>query len=321
MFQIFYTDQQTKFLKSISSDAIDTTFDAKGKWIHLTNPTDKEIEYVCSYSGVPEEMLKAALDDEETARIDRDDDWLLTLFDIPTIEEEENYYSYVSIPLGVMYNADTIITVCLKRTVLLNDFATGRIKGFDTNYKTRFLLQLLYGASTKFLQYLRQIDKASQRIQSELHKTMKNDALVQLLDLENSLVYFSTSLRSNNTVIEKLARVESKNFYEDDLDLWEDVGIETRQAMEMCKIYSDILKSTTEAFANIINNNLSYVMKRLTIYTVILAIPTLIFSMWGMNTPVPWQHSPAGFWILTAISVALSVVAGILLFKDKKFKK
>ncbi len=321
MFQIFYTDPQTKFLKSIDPETIDETFDAKGKWIHMTNPTDKEIEFVCEKIGTPEEMIKAALDDEEMARIDRDEDWLLTLFDIPTIEEEENYYSYISIPLGVMYNASTIVTVCLKRTVLLNDFATGRVKGFDTNFKTRFLLQLLYGASTKFLQYLRQIDKASQRIQSDLYETMNNDSLVQLLDLENSLVYFSTSLRSNNAVIEKLARVEAKNFYEDDLDLWEDVGIENRQAMEMCRIYSDILKSTTDAFANIINNNLNNVMKKLTIYTVILAIPTLIYSMWGMNTPVPWQDNPAGFWILTAISVVITVVAGILLFKKKKFKK
>lgn len=321
MFQIFYTDPDTKFLKSINAEKIDDSFNANKKWIHLTNPTDKEIEFVCGHTGVPEEMIKAALDDEEMARIDRDEEWLLTLFDIPTIEEEENYYSYISIPLGVMYNSSTIITVCLKRTVLLNDFATGRVKGFDTNYKTRFLLQLLYGASTKFLQYLRQIDKASQRIQKDMQKTKKNDALTQLLDLQNSLVYFSTSLRSNNTVIEKLARVESKNFYEDDLELWEDVGIENRQAMEMCKIYTDILKSTTDAFANIINNNLSVTMKKLTIYTVILAIPTLIFSMWGMNTPVPWQNDPAGFWILTAISVVLSIVSGILLFKERKIKK
>ena len=321
MVQIFYTDTESKSLKTVDTEHLDASFNAKGKWIHLTNPTDKEIENICDTTGVPEEMVKAALDDEEMARTDREDDWFLTLFDIPTIEEDESYYSYETIPLGVMYNNSTIITVCLKRTMLLNDFATGRVKDFNTNYKTRFLIQLLYKASTKFLQYLRQIDKASQRIQADLQKTMENDDLLQLLDLENSLVYFSTSLRSNNAVIEKLARVEAKNFYEEDLDLWEDVAIENRQAMEMCKIYSDILKTSTDAFANIINNNLNNSMKKLTIFTVILSIPTLIYSMWGMNTPVPWQHEPMGFWILVAISVAISVLAGFLLLKNKKFKK
>ncbi len=321
MFQIFYTDEQDNSLKTLNTEKLDSSFDAKGKWINMTNPTDKEIEFVCETLKVPEEMIKAALDDEEMARTDREDGWFLTLFDIPALEEDDNYYSYTTIPLGVMYNANTIITVCLKRTMLLNDFATGRVKDFNTKYKTRFLIQLLYRAATKYLQYLRQIDKASQRIQAELQKTMKNDDLVQLLDLENSLVYFSTSLQSNNVVIEKLARVESKNFYEEDLDLWEDVGIEHRQAMEMCKIYQGIIKASTEAFANVINNNLNTSMKKLTILTVILSIPTLIYSMWGMNTPVPWQDEPMGFWILVAISIVISIIAGILLFKDKKFKK
>lgn len=321
MFQIFYTDEQENCLKTLNTENLDSSFDGKGKWINMTNPTDKEIEFVCNTLKVPEEMIKAALDDEEMARTDREDGWFLTLFDIPTLEEDDNYYSYTTIPLGVMYSSNTIITVCLKRTMLLNDFATGRVKDFNTRYKTRFLIQLLYRAATKYLQYLRQIDKASQRIQAELQKTMKNDDLVQLLDLENSLVYFSTSLQSNNVVIEKLARVEAKNFYEEDLDLWEDVGIEHRQAMEMCKIYQGIIKASTEAFANIINNNLNTSMKKLTILTVILSIPTLIYSMWGMNTPVPWQNEPMGFWILVAISIIISIIAGILLFKDKKFKK
>ena len=321
MFQIFYTEEETNTLRTLNTENLDSSFDAKGKWINMTNPTDKEIEYVCETLGVPEEMVKAALDDEEMARTDREDGWFLTLFDIPTLEEDDNYYSYETLPLGVMYNKNTIITVCLKRTMLLNDFASGRVKDFRTNYKTRFLIQLLYRAATKYLQYLRQIDKASQRIQAELQKTMKNDDLLQLQDLANSLVYFSTSLQSNNVVIEKLARVEAKNFYEEDIDLWEDVGIEHRQAMEMCRINKGIIKGSTEAFANIINNNLNTSMRKLTILTVILSIPTLIFSMWGMNTPVPWENEPAGFWILSAIAVVISIVAAVMLFKKPKFKK
>ena len=221
----------------------------RNKWLHLENPTDREIELIERMTGVDSDMLKAALDEEERARIETDENDTLFLFDIPTIEEEENYYSYSTMPLGVILNDCCIITVCLKENSIISNFINNRIKKLDTTCRTNFLYQLLYHTHVKFLQYLRQIDRSSQRIQTELHRATKNKELIQLLDLENSLVYFSTSLRANALIIEKINRMRPpKN--EDDEALLEDVGIENRQALDMCNIYRDILSGMMDAYAS-----------------------------------------------------------------------
>lgn len=318
MIQVFQTDQKT-LLTSEESSEITGGIDLSNKWIHLTNPTDREIELVSRATGVSEEMLKTALDSEERARIEYEDGDILTLFDIPTIESEEDYYSYSTMPLAFIISKPCVITVCLKESSIIHAFMNGRAKSFTTFKRTRFLYQILYNTHIKFLEYLRQIDKASTRIQNELHKSTKNKELIQLLDLEKSLVYFSTSLRSNCLVIEKLGKVAFIKRYEEDLDLLEDAAVENRQAIEMCNIYRDILSGTMDAFASVISNNLNIVMKLLTSITIILTVPTLVASFWGMNTGVPFEGKLYGFFVAIGISLILAFGAAVLLAKKKMF--
>lgn len=317
MIQIFQTvDNVLEELQTGFSGGVNL----KDKWLHLTNPTDKEIELVERATGVPEDMLKAALDEEERARIETDDGCTLTLFDIPVIEEESTYFSYSTMPLAAVTTKNTFITICLKENSIMHKFVNGRIKNCDIAKKERFLYQILYTTHTKFLQYLRQIDKSSQRIQRELHLSTKNKELIQLLDLENSLVYFSTSLRANSMIIEKLTRMDQKKV-EEDSELLDDVAIENRQALDMCNIFRDILSGTMDAYASVISNNLNIIMRVLTTITVILAVPTLIASLWGMNTGVPFQGKWWGFWVVVVIAGIFTAVSGYLLMRSKKSKK
>lgn len=318
MIQVFKTDINTQLTEEISAEITGGT-DFSNKWIHLTNPTDREIELISRATGVTEDLLKAALDEEERARVEYEDGDALALFDIPTIEDEDEYYTYSTMPLGFIISKPCVITVCLKENSVVHAFMNGQVKGFTTAKRTRFLYQLLYHTHIKFLQYLRQIDKASSRIQNELHKSTKNKELIQLLDLEKSLVYFSTSLRGNNLLIEKLSKIDYIKRYEEDIDLLEDVAIENRQAIEMCNIYRDILSGTMDAYASVISNNLNIVMKLLTSLTIVLSIPTIIASLWGMNTGVPFEGKLWGFFVVFFIALLSTVVVGIVLYKKKLF--
>ena len=237
MLQIYYTDENNQLLSLDVENGVENV-DLTGKWINLSNPTDKEIELVSRVTALPEDYIKAALDEEERARIEVEDGNLLTLFDIPVMEDDEgsDYYTYSTLPFAFISNQKTVVTVCLKENIITQNFIMNRVKSFATYKRTRFLLQLMYVSSTKFLQYLRQIDKTSTRIQAELNKSMKNKELIQLLDIEKSLVYFSTSLRGNSFVIDKIQRTEGVKFYEEDQDLWEDVGIETARQSK-CVIF------------------------------------------------------------------------------------
>lgn len=241
------------------------------------------------------------------------------MVDVPFIEEHEGSKIYTTLPMGVILSGENIITVCLKEIPLLNDFMSGRIKSFYTFKKTRFILQLLFKNATYFLQYLRQIDRMSLNIERELHKSMKNKELIQLLDLEKSLVYFSTSLRGNEIVLEKMLKFDAIKKYPEDEDLLEDVIIENKQAIEMANIYSNILSGMMDAFASVISNNLNMVMKFLTSVTIVLTIPTMIASFFGMNVPVPLAGQPYAFVIIIAISLAISSILALFMAKKKMF--
>jgi magnesium transporter len=239
--------------------------------------------------------------------------------DIPYVESEGSGYVYSTIPMGIILVDEVIITVCTRETPIITDFTEERIRNFWTFKRTRFILQLLHRNASRFLAYLKQIDKASMHVQEMLEKSSRNQELLQMMKLEKSLVFFSTSLKGNEMVMEKLLRLEGIQKYPDDADLLEDVIIENKQAIEMCNIYRDIMSGTMDAFASIISNNLNIVMKVLTSLTVVLSIPTLFASLWGMNVGVPFQNSPFGFWIVIAITVLASLAAFMALWKRKVF--
>ncbi|MBQ3378903.1 MAG: magnesium transporter CorA family protein [Clostridia bacterium] len=284
-----------------------------GSWVKLVAPTEEEMQFVSEKLGIELDFLKAATDEEERARLEIEEEATLILVDTPVVAEEQGLELHNAIPLGIIYTPSNIVTVCLRDVEILSQFHTTRVLRYSTKKKNRFVLQILYKNAAKFLFYLKQIDKSSTRVERELHKSMKNEELIQMLKLEKSLVYFSTSIKSNEVVMEKLLRMAFIKEYPDDLDLLEDVIIENKQAMEMCAIYRDILSGTMDAFASVISNNLNIVMKVLTSLTIIISVPTLIASLWGMNVHVPFAQSPGGFWIVLAISLACSLVAVVLL--------
>ena len=217
MIEIFKTNAEGR-LDALPEEMLSAEgFSPKDCWINLVNPSDKEVATISALVGVEEDVLKTPLDDEERSRYENEDDYSLVLVDIPVIEEEAAYYSYFTIPLGAVIKDDCMITVCLKDTAVMRDFARGRIRNFATFKKTRFLFQILYNLASKYLAYLKQIDKASQRIQNELHKSTRNKELIRMLDLENSLVYFSTSLTGNDAVITRL--LSGKNLGHHDQDV------------------------------------------------------------------------------------------------------
>lgn len=289
----------------------------ENSWISLVNPTFEEMQHVSESLEVELEFIRAALDEEETSRIESEDGHTLIIVDVPYANnDDQNLVTYETIPLGIVITKDHIITTCLKDVLILKDMYNGTVKQVNTHMKTRFILQLLYRVATRYLLYLKQIDRMSGRVEKELHQSMKNKELIQLLDLEKSLVYFTTSLRANEVTLEKFQRGRYTKMYEEDQDLLEDVLIEIKQAIEMSNIYSNILSGTMDAFASIISNNLNIVMKVLTIITILMAIPTMIASFFGMNV----THIPMGnFWYVLIFSVLLTVVLGFVLYKKKLF--
>lgn len=211
----------------------------KGCWLNLCDPTEGEIEFVSSQLGFDLDWVRASLDEEERARIEWDDGATLIIVDVPRVEAEGSSFVYSTIPLGILFNDEAIVTVSLNESPIINDFIKGRVKSFYTFKKTRFILQLLYKNATRFLMYLKQIDKASSAVQNELHKSMKNKELIQLLALEKSLVYFSTSLTSNEMVLDKMMKLGYIKKYQDDVELLEDVIVENKRLLK-CVIFTGI---------------------------------------------------------------------------------
>lgn len=293
-------------------------------WIDMVNPTDDEVDDVAEVSGVSEDMIKAALDEEEPARTEFDEGNSMFVVDCPIIEENDGNDTYSTLPLAIIYNKRCIITVSLKGNPVLKDFITGRIKVF-CDKPVGFILNFMYGNAKRFLYCLKQIDRKAHRVQSELERTLKNEDILQLLELENSLVYISTSLNANYKVHEKLSKVEAVATREDYRDLYDDMVIESSQAIEMCRIYKDILSVTMDAYGSVISNNANDAMKKLTVITILLAIPTMIAGFWGMNVPVPWQiqdgdTSTIWFWVIIAATFVLTAAVAYLLVKSMKFR-
>ena len=279
MLKIYSTDVETNQLQEIKEFK-------KGSWINLVNPSENEIKKVCESINIQEDFIRDALDYEEKARIDseEDDNTILFVLDVPIIEKGEDNDIYTTMPLGmIVVRDDFFITVSLRKNKVIEDFEKRKIKNFQTYKKTRFIFQIFYLNASYYLTYLKQINKETEIAEYILKNSMKNKELLKLLSLEKGLVYFATSLKSNEMVMEKTMRGKIVKLYEDDEDILEDAIIENRQAIEMAQIYTNILNGTMDAYASIISNNLNGVMKFLTSITIVLAIPTMISSFWGMN--------------------------------------
>lgn len=287
-----------------------------GCWINVVSPTENEISYLEDELMIDAGFIRSSLDEEETSHIEPEDNQTLVIIDIPvaTVQTDKTI-SYSTTPFGIIVTAKNVITISLKENPILNEFESGMVRNVQTHLKTRFVFMVLLRVASRYLQYLKQIDKASLFIEKQLHKSMKNKELFSLLDLEKSLVYFNTSLKADTITIEKLLKGRILKLYEEDEDLLEDVLIEFRQAIEMANIHSDVLSVKMDAVASVISNNLNIVMRVLTSLTIVMAIPTIVTGFYGMNI----QNLPLSkfWWMPILISVVLMAVMGLIL----RFKK
>lgn len=312
MIEIFKTSENGQEL--IKIDVIE-----RGCWIDLVAPTEDELNFIQDKLNILPNFLRDPLDEEEKPRIDIEDNQTLIIVDTPYVYEEGKNLKYETIPMGLLIVEECFITICLKKNIILDYFKDKRIKEFFTFKKTRFTFQILFMIAKEYLKYLRHIDKKTDDVEKSLHRSMRNKELFKLLELEKSLVFFTTSLKSNEMVMEKLLRGKHIKMYEEDQDLLEDVIIENKQAIEMANIYSSILSNMMGTFASVISNNLNMVMKFLASMTIVMAIPTMISSFFGMNVPVPFAQNGLGFLYVTIIALVVSLAAIFILSKKEMF--
>lgn len=287
-----------------------------GCWISVISPTPQEIKLLIEDMGLDSGFVRSALDEEESSRIEREDDQTLIIIDtpVPSTDTDDSKMFY-TMPIGIIITDKNVITVSLHEAQIISDAVKGTIRNLRPEFKTRFVLQLLLRIAALFLYYLKQIDKISSLAEQQLHNAMKNELLMQLLALEKSLVYFSTSLKANEATIEKIFRGRVIKLYDEDQDLLEDVLIEMKQAIEMASIYTGVLSSMTDGFSSVISNNLNIVMWRLTTVTILMEIPNIIFAFYGINTvdlPLPYT------WFSIALAVVTTLIAAVILIKWKK---
>lgn len=289
-----------------------------GCWINLVEPNQSEINEIVDLLNIDEESIKSALDEEERSRIEVEVNHTLILIDIPVDESDVDSSHYTTIPLGIIICNNCILTVCSAQSKILNDFIVGHIKDFYTYKKTRFILQILHKNASYYLYYLRRINKITEIIEREVKKSMKNKELIQLLELEKSLIYFSTSLKAIELVLNKMVRTNSIKKYSDDEDLLEDVIVENKQALEMATIYGDILSRVMDAFSAIISNNQNNVMQFLTSVTLITTIPTIVSGFFGMNVGgIPYANNSDGFWIVMLITSLICLIITFFMSRNK----
>lgn len=312
-----------EFYKTFGTETKKIDKPEPGSWISAIAPTEEEKNYLIEEMEILPEFVKSSLDAEESSHIDYDEDYnqTLVIVDYPSAEEVEDGYDknmlqYTTLPLGIVIMKGYVVTISLYENLNIDDMAQGRIKGVNTDLKTRFLLLLLLRISQRYLIYLRQIDRISSRTEQRLHKSMQNKELIQMLGLEKSLVYFSTSLKTDEITLNKIMRGKAIKLYDEDQDLLDDVLIEIHQAIEMCNIYSNILSGTMDAFASVISNNLNIVMKVLTVITIVMAIPNIIFSFYGMNVAgLPFPQ----WWFPTGLAIVACIIATIIFIKKDMF--
>lgn len=298
------TDKKIKKIKKITTDC----------WIDLTSPTNDEIIKVVEKTLVDKELIMKMLDQEEMPRIEQSGNATLVVIDTPYLE---NHYEYTTYPLGIIITDNNyVITVSPRKVNVLEDFKQDKVRNFRTAKKTRFLIQILLKTASSYLKALKKVNAAIDAKEEGLKKSTQNKDLVDMLEIEKTLVYFITSLKANDIVLEKLTKGTILPLYDGDQDLLEDAMIETKQAIEMSRIYRDILNSITDTYETIVSNNMNIAMKFLAAATIVLSIPTMISSFLGMNIPLgEISKNPNAFVIIILISVSTAILIAFILKK------
>lgn len=309
MMRIYKTELETGTLNELKEMEEDC-------WIHLVHPTLDEVKQVCAKTGADERLISKVLDEEELSRIEVEGESTLIVLNIPYLVDHAHKNKYRTLPLGIIHTNRYIITIILKENKLFEDFENGNVRDFHTEKKTRFTIQLLLRISQGYLFGLDEMNKDIERQEHQLAKATKNQELIEMLNIEKSLVYFMGSLKYNQATLERLSKGNVIPFYEEDKDLLEDAMIESNQAIEMATIYKEIMASTTETYASIISNNLNVIMKFLAGITIVFSVPTMVASFMGMNVPLgDFATNPASFFILILISLGVALLIAYWLKK------
>lgn len=307
-----YKEVEKKLVSEVCPDFNKDTEIFDHSWIHVTTPTAENLTLISEKTSLNLDFLLTGLDEEETARIDKDEGDVLIVLDAPCTNEEGEIYTE---PFIIVYNQHYYVTISKSNQTLLNSLFA-KVKNLEPSKKVRLTLNIIYQLSREFITYLKTIDKHTKDVEQRIHTSMKNKEIFELMDINKTFVYFSTALNANKAVLSKLLKSPSYKKFEDDLDLMEDAQVELDQAIEMCNIYRDILAGMMDAFASIISNNLNIVMKTLSIITIVISIPTLIASLFGMNFSEdnsPLYNTSHAFWIVLGISVGIGIIGAIII--------
>ena len=287
-----------------------------GTWINAVAPTVDEVKSLAAEIELDIDSIKAALDEEERAHIEVEENHVLIIIDVPIEDRTENTY-FSTIPLGIVLMKDYIVTICTKKLPLIETFCSGKLKSFTTQNQTRFLLLMLFRNAAYFLHYLKRINQMSSAIERDMIRSYSNKEIVKMLRLQKSLVYFSNSIKTNESVMLKLKRFDFIRENSDTEELMQDVVIEIEQAMEMARTYTAIITGVAETLATLADTQLNRTMKLLTGVTIILCIPTIVSGIYGMNVALPGGSNPHTFWFLTG---GIAAVAAVLTFFMKKMR-
>jgi len=309
-----------KKFKTIRGELKEISDFEKGCWVNVSNQqtNNNELEALSQKLKIPLDFLTDPLDVNERSRIEKEEEYILIVLRVPLFDKKKVDIPFTTLPIGIIFSKDLFLTVSSRDSEIIADFINGKVKNFSTEDKNSAILKIFSRTALLYLKYLREISDRTNIVEKELHKAMKNEELIKLLNIEKSLVFFVTSLKENELMMERLQKIELVKFDSQDQDLLEDVIIENKQAIEMADVYSNILSGMMDAFASVISNNLNVVLKLLTSITIILMIPTLITSIYGMNVGLPFQHSLHAFTIVMTISMVLSI-SGVLMFMKRKW--
>lgn len=289
----------------------------KDCWINVVSPTAPELDFLSKKLLLPPEIFSDPLDPDESPRVENLKNALLIILRIPCENEEDADLPFSTIPLGIVLKRDLILTICSRPNELVRTFSENKVKGFFTFLRERFVIQLFLRSSLMYTKYLKRINNKIDDIEKMLHRSTRNIELLELLKLEKTLVFFNTSLNSNELMMGRLKRINlNQQTLDDENELIEDLTVETRQAKEMAKIYTNILGNMMGAHSSIISNNLNITIRYLTSVTIILSLPILVASIYGMNVPLPFQDNPHAFWFVSLIAVILSLL-GVFFFRKK----
>ncbi|MCB0103169.1 MAG: magnesium transporter CorA family protein [Anaerolineales bacterium] len=290
---------------------------ANGAWVNVVDPTPDEVEKLVNW-GMEMDYINYCLDQDEMPRMERDEDYTFILLRIP-VRQPEKDIPYITAPLGIMILGNKIITICRYDSDIFKALTNGKYKQMRTGKRYRLTLYIFLETAARYLNLLREINRATEDVEDRLQKSTQNRELLELLKYQKSLTFFATALRSNEVMMERVQKTQMFNYYEEDQDLLEDVLTENQQAIQMTSINAEILSSMMDAFASIISNNLNVVMKALAALTIILNVPTIVASFYGMNVYLPGENHPLAFLTVIGLALGLTAIATYIFYKRNWF--